>query len=55
MLDILKIFKNKIMCMSDMRFIMIGLIAITIGFIVLGVYGAQITEITEHTKEISQC
>ena len=43
------------MCMSDMRFIMIGLIAITIGFIVLGVFGAQFTEITVQTKEFSEC
>ena len=43
------------MCMSDMRFIMIGLVAITIGFIVLGVFGAQFTEITVQTKEFSEC
>jgi len=41
--------------MSDMRFIMIGLVAITIGFIVLGVFGAQFTEITVQTKEFSEC
>ena len=38
-----------------MRFIMIGLVAITIGFIVLGVFGAQFTEITVQTKEFSEC
>ena len=38
-----------------MRFIMIGLVAITIGFIVLGVLGAQFTEITVQTKEFSEC
>ena len=43
------------MCMSDMRFIMIGLVAITIGFIVLGVFGAQFTEITVQTKEFTVC
>ena len=43
------------MSMSDMRFIMIGLVAITIGFIVLGVFGAQFTEITVQTKEFSEC
>ena len=37
------------MCMSDMRFIMIGLVAITIGFIVLGVFGAQFTETVSYT------
>ena len=41
--------------MSDMRFIMIGLVAVTIGFIVLGVFGAQFTEITVQTKEFSEC
>jgi hypothetical protein len=41
--------------MSDMRFIMIGLVAITIGFIVLGVFGAQFIEITVQTKEFSEC
>ena len=34
---------------------MIGLVAITIGFIVLGVFGAQFTEITVQTKEFSEC
>ena len=38
-----------------MRFIMIGLVAITIGFIVLGVFGAQFTEITVQTKEFTEC
>ena len=38
-----------------MRFIMIGLVAITVGFIVLGVFGAQFTEITVQTKEFSEC
>ena len=41
--------------MSDMRFIMIGLVTITIGFIVLGVFGSQFTEITVQTKEFSEC
>ena len=43
------------MNMSDMRFIMIGLVTVTIGFIVLGVFGAQFTEITVQTKEFSEC
>ena len=38
-----------------MRFIMIGLVTVTIGFIVLGVFGAQFTEITVQTKEFSEC
>jgi len=41
--------------MSDMRFILIGLITVTVGFIVLGVFGAQFTEITVQTKEFSEC
>ena len=43
------------MCMSDMRFIMIGLATITVGFIILGVFGAQFTEITVQTNEFSEC
>ena len=43
------------MNMSDMRFIMIGLVTVTIGFIVLGVFGAEFTEITVQTKEFSEC
>ena len=41
--------------MTDMRFIMIGLVTITVGFIVLGVFGEQYTEITVQTKEFSEC
>ena len=41
--------------MSDIRFIMIGVVVITIGFIVLGVYGEQFTEITVQTNEFSDC
>ena len=37
--------------MSDVRFIMIGVVVITIGFIILGVYGGQFTEITVQTNE----
>ena len=54
-LDILKIFQNKIVSMSDIRFIMIGLVTVTIGFIILGVFGAQFTEITVQTKEFTEC
>ena len=31
--------------MSDTRFVMIGIVVITIGFIILGVLGSQFTEI----------
>tara|TARA_B110000014_G_scaffold263860_1_gene262124 strand:- start:4926 stop:5270 length:345 start_codon:yes stop_codon:yes gene_type:complete len=41
--------------MSDIRFIMIGVVVITIGFIVLGVYGEQFTDITVQTNEFSDC
>jgi len=43
------------MCMSDIRFIMIGVVVITIGFIILGVLGSQFTDITIQTKEFSEC
>jgi len=41
--------------MSDIRFIMIGIVVITIGFIILGVLGSQFTDITIQTKEFSEC
>ena len=41
--------------MSDVRFVMIGIVVITIGFIVLGVYGSDYTEITVETDEFSTC
>jgi len=41
--------------MSDIRFIMIGVVVITIGFIILGVLGSQFTDITIQTKEFSEC
>ena len=41
--------------MSDIRFIMIGVVVITIGFIILGVYGTQFTEITVQTSEFTDC
>jgi len=43
------------MCVSDTRFIMIGIVVITVGFIILGVFGSQFTEITIQTKEFSEC
>ena len=41
--------------MSDIRFIMIGVVVITVGFIILGVYGTQFTEITIQTNEFKDC
>ena len=41
--------------MSDTRFVMIGIVVITIGFIILGVLGSQFTEITVQTKEFTEC
>ena len=41
--------------MSDIRFIMIGVVVITIGFIVLGVIGSEYTGITVQTDEFSTC
>jgi hypothetical protein len=34
---------------------MIGIVVITIGFIILGVLGSQFTDITIQTKEFSEC
>lgn len=41
--------------MSDIRFIMLGVLTITIGFIFLGVYGEEYTEYTVQSKEFSDC
>ena len=41
--------------MSDIRFIMIGVVVITIGFIFLGVIGSEYTGITVQTNEFSTC
>jgi len=41
--------------MSDIRFIMIGVVVITVGFVILGVFGTQYTEITVQTDEFSTC
>ena len=41
--------------MSDIRFIIIGVITITIGFIFHGVYGEEYTEYTVQSKEFSNC
>ena len=41
--------------MSDIRFVMIGIVVITVGFIILGVYGSEYTGITVETDEFSKC
>ena len=41
--------------MSDIRFIMIGVVITTVGFIVLGVFGSEYTEITVQINEFSTC
>ena len=41
--------------MSDIRFIMIGVLTITISFIFLGVFGEEYTEYTVQSKEFSDC
>ena len=41
--------------MSDIRFVMIGIVVITVGFIILGVYGSEYTGITVETDEFSTC
>ncbi len=41
--------------MSDIRFVMIGVIVLSIGFIVMAVFGSQYQDITVQTKEFSEC
>ena len=41
--------------MSDVRFVMIGIVLITIGFIILGIFGSEYTEITVQTNEFATC
>ena len=41
--------------MIDIRFVMIGIVVITVGFIILGVYGSEYTGITVETDEFSTC
>ena len=41
--------------MSDIRFIIVGVLTITIGFIFLGVFGEEYTEYTVQSKEFSDC
>ena len=41
--------------MSDIRFVMIGVIVLSVGFIVMAVFGSQYQDITVQTKEFSEC
>jgi len=41
--------------MSDIRFVLIGIIVLSIGFIVMAIFGAQYQDITIQTKEFSEC
>ena len=41
--------------MSDIRFIMIGVVVLSVGFIVMAVFGSQYQDITVQTKEFSEC
>ena len=41
--------------MSDIRFIMIGVVVLSVGFIVMALFGTQSQDITIQTKEFSEC
>jgi len=41
--------------MSDIRFVMIGVGVLSIGFIVMALFGTQYQDITIQTKEFSEC
>ena len=41
--------------MSDIRFVMIGIVVLSVGFIVMAVFGSQYQDITVQTKEFSEC
>ena len=41
--------------MSDIRFVMIGVGVLSVGFIVMAVFGTQYQDITVQTKEFSEC
>ena len=41
--------------MSDIRFVMIGVVVLSVGFIVMAVFGSQYPDITVQTKEFSEC
>ncbi len=41
--------------MSDIRFVMIGVVVLSVGFIVMAVFGSQYQDITVQKKEFSEC
>ena len=41
--------------LSDIRFVMIGVAILSVGFIIMAVFGAQYQDITVQTKEFSEC
>ena len=41
--------------MSDIRFVMIGVGVLSVGFIVMATFGTQYQDITVQTKEFSEC
>jgi len=41
--------------MSDIRFVMIGVGVLSVGFIVMALFGTQYQDITIQTKEFSEC
>ena len=41
--------------MSDIRFVMIGVAILSVGFIVMALFGTQYQDITVQTKEFSEC
>ena len=41
--------------MSDIRFVMIGVAVLSVGFIVMAVFGSQYQDITVQTKDFSVC
>ena len=41
--------------MSDIRFIMIGVVVVSVGFIILGFFGSDFTQITVEMGEFSTC
>ena len=41
--------------LSDIRFVMIGVAILSVGFIIMAVFGSQYQDITVQTKEFSEC
>ena len=41
--------------MSDIRFVMIGVAVLSVGFIVMAVFGTQYQDITIQTNEFTEC